>query len=40
MKGNHKRLGMEMAIDFVIMYLVMYSMIATLGHLYVNLDSV
>jgi uncharacterized protein (DUF305 family) len=40
MKGSYKRLGIEAAIDFVIMYLVMYSMIATLDHLYINLNNV
>lgn len=32
MRGSYKALGIEMAIDFVIMYLVMYTMIATLDH--------
>src|SRR5262245_62147664 len=33
-------LGVEMAIDFAIMYFVMYTMIATIDHLYLNLNSV
>jgi uncharacterized protein (DUF305 family) len=33
-------LAIELAIDFVIMYLVMYSMIATLDHFYINLNNV
>lgn len=38
--GSYKRLGVELAIDFVIMYLVMYSMIATLDHFHFNLNNV
>jgi len=37
---SYKLLGIEMAIDFVIMYLVMYTMIATLDHLYLNINNV
>jgi hypothetical protein len=33
-------LGVEMTIDFVIMYLVMYTMIATLDHFHLNLNNV
>src|SRR5688572_10098920 len=39
-KGSYKSLSMEMAIDFVIMYFVMYTMIARLDHLYLNLNNV
>jgi uncharacterized protein (DUF305 family) len=39
MKGSYKLLGFEMAIDFVIMYFVMYTMIATVDHLYLNLNN-
>ena len=39
MKGSYRLLGIEMAIDFVIMYLVMYTMIATLDHFYFNLNN-
>ena len=39
-KGSYKLLGIEMAIDFVIMYLVMYTMIATLDHFYLNINTV
>lgn len=39
-KGSYWRFGVELAIDFVIMYLVMYTMIATLGHFYLNLNNV
>ena len=38
--GSYKRLGVELAIDFAIMYLVMFSMIATLNHFYFNLNNV
>jgi hypothetical protein len=37
--GSYQALGIEMAIDFVIMYLVMYTMIATLDHFHVNLNT-
>jgi hypothetical protein len=39
-KGSYWRFGAELAIDFVVMYLVMYTMIATLGHFYLNLNNV
>lgn len=39
-KGSYWRFGVELAIDFVIMYLVMYTMISTLGHFYLNLNNV
>lgn len=40
MRGSYGLLGIEMAIDFVIMYFVMYMMIATLDHLYLNINNV
>lgn len=40
MKGSYGALAIEMAIDFVIMYFVMYTMIATLDHLYLNINNV
>lgn len=40
MKGSYRALAGEMAIDFVIMYLVMYTMIATLDHFRLNLNNV
>jgi hypothetical protein len=39
-KGSYRRLGIELAIDFVVMYLVMYTMIATLDDFYPNLNNV
>lgn len=40
-KPNHyARLGIELAIDFVIMYLVMYTMIRSLDHFYLNINNV
>ena len=39
-KRSYRLLGAEMAIDFVIMYLVMYTMIATLDHFYLNINNV
>jgi hypothetical protein len=38
-KGSYKHLAIEMSIDFVIMYFVMYTMIATLDHLYLNINN-
>jgi uncharacterized protein (DUF305 family) len=38
--GHYARLGIELAIDFVIMYLVMYTMIASVEHLRLNLNNV
>jgi uncharacterized protein (DUF305 family) len=40
MKGAYQRLSIELAVDFIIMYFVMYTMIATLDHLYLNLNNV
>ena len=39
--GNHSYLvfGIELFVDFVIMYLVMYTMIATFDHFYLNLNN-
>jgi len=31
--------GIELVIDFIIMFFVMYTMIATLGHLYLNINN-
>ncbi len=39
-KGHYRGLGIEMALHFVIMYLVMYAMIATLAHFYLNIGNV
>ena len=38
--GAYRRLAIELVIDFVIMYFVMYTMIATAGHLYLNVNNV
>lgn len=37
---SYGRFGIELIADFVVMYLVMYTMIATLGHFYVNVNNV
>lgn len=37
-KGAYGRLAAELAVDFVIMYLVMFTMIATLDHFHHNLN--
>jgi hypothetical protein len=37
--SHYLRLGGELAIDFAIMYLVMYTMIATLEHFRFNLNN-
>lgn len=39
-RGSYRRLGIELAIDFVVMYLVMYAMIASLDDFYPNLNTV
>lgn len=39
-QGHYGRLMIELAIDFVIMYLVMYTMIRTLDHFYLNINNV
>jgi uncharacterized protein (DUF305 family) len=38
--SSYRNLLGELAIDFIIMYLVMYTMIATLGHFHLNLNNV
>ena len=38
--ASYLRLGAELAVDFVIMYFVMYSMIAVPAHLWLNLNNV
>ncbi|MDF2811484.1 MAG: hypothetical protein K0S56_2515 [Microvirga sp.] len=40
MNGSYKSLTVELAVDFLIMYFVMYTMIATLDHLYLNINNV
>lgn len=40
MHGSYKELMVELAIDFVIMYLVMYTMIAGLSDFYLNINNV
>lgn len=37
---NYLTLGLELAADFVVMFFVMYAMIATLGHFYFNISNV
>ncbi len=41
-QGNRHYLafGMELVLDFIVMYFVMFTMIATLDHLYLNLNNV
>ena len=39
-QGHYGRLMVELAIDFVIMYLVMFTMIRSLDHFYNNLNNV
>lgn len=39
-KGAYGRLAVELGVDFVIMYLVMFTMIATLDHFHFNLNTV
>ncbi len=39
-QGSYLRLGIELTLDFVVMYLVMYTMIATLAHFHFNLNNV
>lgn len=39
-QGHYGRLVVELAIDFVIMYLVMYTMIRSLDHFYLNINNV
>ncbi len=40
MKGSYRSFGVELIVDFIIMYLVMYTMIASLNHFYFNLNNV
>lgn len=37
---SYRNLAFELILDFIIMYLVMYTMIATLDHFYFNLNNV
>jgi hypothetical protein len=39
MKGSYAALSVELLVDFVIMYFVMYTMIAVLDHLYLNINN-
>jgi len=39
-QGSYLRLGAELVLDFIVMYLVMYAMIATLAHFRFNLNNV
>lgn len=39
-QGTYPALAIEMSIDFVIMYFVMYTMIATVDHLRLNVNNV
>lgn len=38
--GAYRKLGFELVIDFGIMYFVMYTMIESVGHLYLNVNNV
>ncbi|MGV9005898.1 MAG: DUF305 domain-containing protein [Brevundimonas sp.] len=40
MKGSYRSFAIELTLDFVFMYLVMYTMIASLDHFYFNLNNV
>lgn len=37
---NYQTFGMELIADFIVMFFVMYAMIATLDHLYLNISNV
>lgn len=39
MEGSYRRLAIEIGIDAVIMYFVMYTMVATIAHLYPNINN-
>lgn len=39
-KGHYRILAVELVVDFALMYLVMYTMIATLDHFHFNLNNV
>lgn len=40
MRRPYRSFSIEMLVDFLIMYFVMYTMIATLDHLYLNINNV
>ena len=40
MKGHYVGLAFELTAHFIVMYLVMYTMIATLDHLYLNINNI
>jgi len=40
MKSGYGGLSVELVLHFIVMYLVMYTMIATLDHFYLNLNNV
>lgn len=40
MKGSYRSFAIELVLDFIIMYLVMYTMIASLDHFYFTLNNV
>ena len=40
MEGTYRSFAIELVLDFIIMYLVMYTMIASLDHFYFNLNNV
>lgn len=39
MKGSYRSFAVELTLDFIIMYLVMYTMIASLDHFYLTLNN-
>lgn len=39
MEGSYRKLAIEVVIDALIMYFVMYTMIATIAHLYPNINN-
>ncbi|WP_293797325.1 DUF305 domain-containing protein [uncultured Bosea sp.] len=39
-QNHYGRLAIELTLDFIVMYLVMYTMIAALGHFHLNLNNV
>lgn len=39
-QGHYRHLAVELVVDFAIMYLAMYTMIATLDHFHFNLNNV
>jgi hypothetical protein len=38
-QGHYRGLAIELTLDFIVMYLVMYTMIATLRHFHLNLNN-